>query len=206
MAQKAEKIENRKVANLKPYEGNARRHTDEHVQQIVSSIKEWGWTIPILIDEDDRIIAGHGRLDAAKVLGYSTVPVIVARDWTEDQKRAYTLADNKLTLNSEWDYDVLKGELEALLDSDLDIDLTGFGAEELDALLQDQSGFGDGSGDGEENGAPTRSSEGYTEFSVVLTVENKSKLMSTLNELKAEHELEGVEEAIMFLVDNYGSS
>ena len=105
----ADKVERRAVADLVPYARNARTHSDEQVAQIAASIREWGWTVPILIDEGGGIIAGHGRVMAARKLGLDEVPVMVAAGWSEAQKRAYVLADNKLALNAGWDLEMLGG-------------------------------------------------------------------------------------------------
>ena len=98
----ADKVEKRKVKDLVPYANNARTHSKEQIDQIVRSIEEWGWTVPVLVDEDGGLIAGHGRILAAKKLKIDEVPVVVARGWSEAQKRAYVLADNKLTENGAW--------------------------------------------------------------------------------------------------------
>jgi len=129
-----ERIEQRAVEKLIPYARNSRTHSDAQVAQIAASIKEWGWTTPILIDETEQVIAGHGRLMAARKLGMAEVPVIVAAGWTDAQKRAYVIADNKLALNAGWDESLLAlefGELEGL---GFDLELTGFSAEEIAAL------------------------------------------------------------------------
>lgn len=123
------------INTLKPYPKNARTHSDEQLAQIQASITEFGFTNPILIDEHHQIIAGHGRLDAAKALNFTKVPVIVLEGLTENQKKAYVIADNKLALNAGWDDDLLKSELSELLDNDFDLSLTGFSDEELDGLL-----------------------------------------------------------------------
>lgn len=135
----ADKVERRKVSTLIPYARNARTHSDEQVSQIAASIREWGWTTPVLVDEDGGLIAGHGRVLAAKKLGIGEVPVMVASGWTEAQKRAYVLADNKLALNAGWDNDLLKVELADLKAFNFDIDLTGFSADELSLLLADKT-------------------------------------------------------------------
>lgn len=135
----ADKVERRAVASLVPYARNARTHSPEQVDQIAASIREWGWTVPILVDEDGGLIAGHGRVMAAKKLGLPDVPVMVASGWSEGQKRAYVLADNKLALNAGWDNDMLKVELAELADMDFDLDLTGFGADELATLLAEKT-------------------------------------------------------------------
>jgi len=130
-----EKIEQRAVEKLIPYARNSRTHSDAQVAQIAASIKEWGWTTPILIDETEQVIAGHGRLMAARKLGMAEVPVIVAAGWTDAQKRAYVIADNKLALNAGWDNELLKLELHALTEADYDLSLTGFDADELTDVM-----------------------------------------------------------------------
>ncbi len=131
----ADKVERRKVSDLTPYARNARTHSDEQVAQIAASIREWGWTVPILVDERGEIIAGHGRVLAAQRLGLDDVPCMVAEGWSEAQRRAYVLADNKLTLNGGWNDELLKVELEELQGFDFDLGLTGFGEDEIAGLL-----------------------------------------------------------------------
>ncbi|RMD61670.1 site-specific DNA-methyltransferase, partial [Candidatus Parcubacteria bacterium] len=127
-----------KLSDLKPYARNARTHSPEQVEQIALSIKEYGWTNPILVDKNNEIIAGHGRYAAAERLGISEVPVVVLDDLTEEQKRAYVLADNKIALNAGWDEDLLKAELSELRDAGFDLELTGFSWEEINDLLLDE--------------------------------------------------------------------
>lgn len=131
----ADSVERRSVADLVPYARNARTHSDAQVAQIAASIREWGWTSPVLVDDLGSIIAGHGRVLAARKLGLTDVPVMVARGWTEAQKRAYVLADNKLALNAGWDAELLKTELGDLKLEGFDLDLTGFDAGEIADLL-----------------------------------------------------------------------
>lgn len=135
----ADRVERRTVASLLPYARNARTHSEAQVAQIAASIQEWGWTVPVLVDEDSQIIAGHGRVMAAKTLGLTDVPVMVARGWSDAAKRAYALADNKLALNGDWDLDLLKGELLDLRQDGFALHLTGFGGDEIDAFLADGS-------------------------------------------------------------------
>ena len=123
------------VSKLIPYAKNSRTHDDAQVAQIAASIKEFGWTNPILVDGDKGVIAGHGRLLAARKLGYDKVPVIELKHMTEAQKRAYVIADNKLALNAGWDNNFLALELQDLKDQDFDLTLLGFDDKELDALL-----------------------------------------------------------------------
>lgn len=131
----ADAVERRPVAALVPYARNARTHSDAQVAQIAASIREWGWTTPVLVDEAGGIIAGHGRVMAARTLGIAHVPVMVARGWSEAQKKAYVLADNKLALNAGWDEALLRVELEDLKFEGFDLGLTGFADLELAALL-----------------------------------------------------------------------
>ena len=126
----ADKVERRSIASLVPYARNARMHSAEQIDQIAASIREWGWTVPVLVDEADDIIAGHGRVLAAHKLAIAEVPVMVAAGWSEAQKRAYVLADNKLALNAGWDNDLLKIELGDLQAFDFDLGLIGFSADE----------------------------------------------------------------------------
>ena len=130
------KIINLKLSELKPYANNARIHDEQQVKQIVNSIKEFGWTNPILIDENNNIIAGHGRIMAAKILKLESVPCIPIKDLTEAQIKALVIADNQLALNANWHEDILKVELEALKDFDFNIDLLGFDDKFLNSLLE----------------------------------------------------------------------
>lgn len=124
-----------KVEALIPYAKNSRTHDDAQVAQIAASIKEFGWTNPILVDGEKGIIAGHGRLMAARKLGMTQVPVIELKSMTEAQKKAYVIADNKLAMNAGWDNDFLTLELKDLEAEGFDLALTGFDDKELDALL-----------------------------------------------------------------------
>lgn len=119
-------IERRTLESLIPYARNARTHSDEQVAQIAASIREWGWTNPVLIDEEGGVIAGHGRLMAARKLGIAEVPCIVARGWTDAQKKAYVLADNQLALNAGWDMDLRALEISELVGLGFDLSLLGF--------------------------------------------------------------------------------
>ena len=130
-----QKIEYRSVASLIPYARNARTHSSEQIRQIVSSIEEFGWTNPVLIDGDNGIIAGHGRVMAAQELGMTEVPCVELSHLTEIQKRAYILADNKLALNAGWDDVLLNLELQELYGDGFDIELTGFTEDEFNELV-----------------------------------------------------------------------
>lgn len=133
----AERLELWPIDRLRPYERNARTHSDEQIERIAASIVEFGFTNPILVDENDGIIAGHGRLDAAKRLGLAEVPVIVLTHLTDAQRRAYILADNKLAELAGWDEDLLAAELAELQLDDIDLEVIGFSDDELRELLPD---------------------------------------------------------------------
>ncbi len=122
-------------ASLKAYARNPRTHTDEQINQIVRSIEQFGFTNAILVDEQNQVIAGHGRLAAARKMGLQQVPIITARGWTEEQRRAYVIADNQIALNAGWDEALLKLELADLQQVGFDLGLTGFGADDLAALF-----------------------------------------------------------------------
>ena len=131
----ADKIERRAIEELIPYARNSRTHSDAQVAQIAASIKEWGWTMPILVDEGGGIIAGHGRVMAARSLGHEDVPVVVASGWSDAKKRAYVIADNKLALNAGWDFEMLAAEIEELNSDGYELELIGFNAEEMDKVI-----------------------------------------------------------------------
>jgi DNA modification methylase len=130
----ADSVERRPVAALIANARNARTHSEAQIGQIAASIREWGWTVPVLIDEAGLIIAGHGRVLAAQQIGLVEVPVMVARGWSEAQKRAYLIADNKLTENGGWDDALLRIELTDLAAMGFDAMLTGFDAREIKAM------------------------------------------------------------------------
>jgi DNA modification methylase len=130
----ADKVERWPIERLVPYARNARMHSDMQVDQVAASIREWGWTNPVLIGEDGGIIAGHCRVLAGKKLGLAEVPVMLATGWSEAQKRAYVLADNQLTLNASWNPELLRLELGDLQALDFDLGLIGFDEAQLAAL------------------------------------------------------------------------
>lgn len=149
------KIEHWNVEDLQPYERNSRVHTQEQISQIIGSIMEFGFVNPILIDGNNGIIAGHGRLDAAKKIGLAKVPVIQLGHLTDEQKRAYIIADNKIGDNSFFDEDILAAELASLHETGYDLSLTGFSEAELDELLADDEEEDEPSGgEGEADDIP----------------------------------------------------
>ena len=143
-------IEHWPIDRLIPYARNARTHSAEQVAQVAASIREFGFTNPILIDSDSGVIAGHARLEAARKLSLTEVPVIVLDHLTETQKRAYILVDNRLALNAGWDDELLAAELATLREEEFDLNLLGFDDEELDRLRNEL----DSPLDADENTAP----------------------------------------------------
>jgi DNA modification methylase len=139
----ADKVERWPIDRLVPYARNARTHSDEQVAQVAASIREWGWTNPVLVGEDGGIIAGHARVLAGRKLGLAEVPVMLAAGWSEAQKRAYVLADNQLALNAGWNPELLRLELGDLAALDFDLGLIGFDEAQLAALTGSNPGLTD---------------------------------------------------------------
>ncbi len=140
-------IEDQPPGALRPYAGNARRHSKKQIRQIADSIQRFGFTNPILVSDDNEIIAGHGRAQAAKLLNLATVPTLRLSHLDQAERRAYVLADNKLALNAGWDQEMLAIELQALIDLEFDVTLTGFSLAEIDLTL-------DGARDSDPDGPP----------------------------------------------------
>ena len=145
----ADAVERRSVKDLVPYDRNPRVHPQEQIDQLANSIEEWGWTFPILIDENNNVLSGHGRLLAAKKLGIDEVPCLVSVGWSQSQKTAYIIADNKIAEQSRWDDDLLKSLMSDVgdgltFDDSFDLDLLGFDKDELNEfLLEDRQGLTD---------------------------------------------------------------
>src|SRR5699024_6320771 len=148
------KIEYLNLSEFRHYERNARTHSEEQIQQLVSSIQEFGFTNPVLIDEQNELIAGHGRIMAAELVGMDSVPSIRLKGLSADQKKALRIADNQLALNAGWDLELLASEIESLATADFDIDLLGFDSKFLDALFEEEPEEDDFVVDDEEDGAP----------------------------------------------------
>jgi DNA modification methylase len=139
------KVELRPLAALKPAKRNARTHSDRQVEQIAASINAFGFTSPLLVDGEGVIVAGHGRLEAARRLGMADVPVILLEDLTPDELRAYAIADNRIAENAGWDNDILRIEFEALqvLDLPFEIELTGFNTTQIDVIIDGKGATAD---------------------------------------------------------------
>jgi ParB-like chromosome segregation protein Spo0J len=133
----AARTEIRKISEIRLNPDNPRRHSLEQIEQIARSLREFKWTIPVLIDETGMLLAGHGRVRAARLMGWTECPVVVAGAWSEEQKAAYMVADNALTDRSDWDPKLIRGTLRGLKARDFDLGLVGFSEEELARLMVD---------------------------------------------------------------------
>ena len=138
MSRRTDRLEIVSIDKLIPYANNARTHSDEQIRQIQASLREFGFVNPVLIDKDYGIIAGHGRVEAARREGMKDIPCVWVEHLTEAQKKAYILADNRLALDAEWDMDVLEVELKELKEINFDIDLTGFNSDELSDIFGEE--------------------------------------------------------------------
>ena len=138
----ADHVERWPLARLIPYARNARTHSPEQIKQLAASMREWGWTIPVLADEQGGLIAGHARVQAGELNGYEEAPVMIAHGWSEAKKRAYVLADNKLAMNAGWNEELLGVELLELRDMGFDMPVIGFDEKELDELMREVADAG----------------------------------------------------------------
>ena len=172
------KIENVPLEDLIPYARNARTHSDEQVAQVAASIREFGFTNPVLIGKDNDIIAGHGRVLAARKLALEKVPCIRLGHLSETQKRAYVIADNKLALNSGWDEQLLAVELSELREVNFDIGLTGFDAEAIEKFLVGEEENEEQQGDSETNFA--------SQYAVTVICKNELHQKQTFDRLSEE--------------------
>mgnify|MGYP003649426159 FL=1 len=166
-------IEYRATGEIIPYINNSRTHSEQQVQQVAASIKEFGFTNPILIDQDGGIIAGHGRLLAAQMLRMDEVPTITLEGLTEAQRKAYVIADNKLALNAGWDFELLKIEIEKM--GDFELSLLGFDDQELANII-----------DGLNEEPPELKEESYSQvFNIVVNCNDEGHQERVYNELQA---------------------
>ena len=166
---KQPKIELRGIDTLIPYINNSRKHSDEQVAQIAASIKEFGWTNPILVDGNNGLIAGHGRLLAARKLNMDKIPVIELAHLSEIQKKALIIADNKLALNADWDNEILKLEIDSL--EDFDLSILGFNETELANLFD------------ELKEAPINDLDYQAAFSIIVDCKDEQEQERIFNEL-----------------------
>ena len=173
-------IEYKSVDDLIPYINNSRTHSDEQVTQVVASIKEFGFTNPILIDENNGIIAGHGRLMAAKKLKLEQVPTITLAGLSDAQRKAYVIADTKLALNAEWDFDLLKIEIESLQEDDFKLDLLGLDIDELSEIL----GFDDIAEEDEEEPEQDYEDKYKEQYGVIIMCKSAEEQEKIFNKMQ----------------------
>lgn len=175
---KEHKYTKKNIDDLIPYANNSRTHSEEQTNQVASSIKEFGFTNPILIDDQGGIIAGHGRVLAAKKLGLKELPCVELVGLTESQKKAYVIADNQLALNSGWDLDKLKLEIDTLSDMDFNLDLLGFDDNFLDGLLMVNENYQE---------KEHKEIIDTKEFNLVITCENENEQEKLYIELSGQN-------------------
>lgn len=203
------KIEYRNTKDLIPYINNSRTHDDNQVMQIASSIKEFGFTNPILVDGEKGVIAGHGRLKAAKILNIDSVPVIELQHLTPAQKKAYVIADNKLALNAGWDIELLHLEMEGLREFNYDIALTGFSEQDLARLSDDidlmrMKDMEKDAADKESSGEDKKpNADELFPFSVMIDHYQRETIFAALRKAKQELDLENSSQAIWAICKEY---
>jgi DNA modification methylase len=202
-------VEHWQLDRLIPYVRNARTHDDDQVAQIAASIVEFGWTNPILVDAEGGIVAGHGRLLAARKLGLDTVPVVVLDHLAPAQRRAYVIADNKLALNAGWNEELLAAELHALNGEGFDLALTGFAESELDALmapLDDDAESANGSGEDAADEMPSPSREAVSRAGDLWLIANHRLLCGDSTDASAvARVMNGEHAALVFTSPPYGN-
>lgn len=192
-------VETIDIESLIPYARNSRTHSDSQVAQIAASIKEFGFTNPVLIDGDGGIIAGHGRVMAARKLKLAEVPCIRLGYLTETQKRAYVIADNKLAMNSGWDNEMLKLEFAELTDEGFDLDLIGFSEEELAEILKDPEQLTEGLTD--EDATPDLPEEPTTKIGDIYILGNHRLMCGDSTSIDAVDKLMCGQKADMVFTD-----
>ncbi|EIZ1550958.1 ParB/Srx family N-terminal domain-containing protein [Vibrio harveyi] len=211
----------RNPAKLKPYKNNPKVHSKKQVEEVAASIDEFGFANPVIIDEDDSILAGHCRTDAAVLRKLKKIPVYVLLGLTDAQKMAYVIADNKLAQNSKWDMDLLAANIDEIAD-DFDIDLLGFTESELEVILKDFKDEPFGYGEDHDSGSETRQDDGGTTgtpdnersvtddrfvmFEALMAVDNKKTLISVLNDIRQAKGYENNDLALMELVGLWRST
>ena len=166
--------------DLIPYINNSRTHDESQVNQIAASIKEFGFLNPIIVDGDNGIIAGHGRVMAANKLGIKELPCVDASHLSEAQKKAYVIADNKLALNAEWDFDLLKIEIESLQEDDFKLDLLGFDVDELNGIL----GFDDIAEEDEEEPEQDYEDKYKEQYGVIIMCKSAEEQEKIFNKMQ----------------------
>lgn len=197
------KVELLATDSLLPYARNSRTHSEAQVAQIAASIKEFGFTNPVLVDGGSGILAGHGRVLAAKLLGMSSVPCISLAHLTDTQRRAYVIADNRIALNASWDMSILHDEVSELTSDGFDVALLGFEDFQVAAIAQaeDETPFDETAPESSDTDAPaaTKTQNGFSAFTVVLPTEDKAKLTLALRKHQQARGLPDVAAALLDL-------
>lgn len=214
---KKSELQFRATDELIPYAGNARTHPERQVEQICESIRQYGFYNPVLIDESGIIIAGHGRVMAAKRMNLDTIPTMVIYGLTEIERRTLTFADNKIAMNSSWDMEKVREELSELASMDVDLDVTGFDGFEIEAYLRDDldimhpdmttsfvptvpvSGSASVGTQGQSI-TPRASDDDFSRFDLVMQHGNKRELVELLDSIRTDKQLDKLEDALMELV------
>lgn len=196
------------VDKLIPYIRNPRQHSPEQIAQLAASMREFGWVNPVLRDEDGTILAGHGRIMAARTLDWPQAPVMTARGWSESKKRAYVIADNKLALNASWDINLLNTEIEALAEDEFDLNLLGFSEEDLSRLADDLMGerFSSGTNqDANDTSASPRSTSNpdTVALTIPMTVSQRDTVFEAIQRAKREHTVDQSAEALWLICRLY---
>ena len=189
------------IGLLKPYEGNARTHSKKQIGQIAASIERFGFTNPVLVSDDGEIIAGHGRVEAAKLLGQRTVPTLALSHLSDAERRAYVLADNKLAQNAGWDREILAIELQALVDLEFDVELTGFSLAEVDFALAEAAKADPGGPETAEDAVPAHTGQPVTRSGDVWLLGRHRLLCGDTRDADAVSRLMGGEKADLVFTD-----
>jgi ParB-like chromosome segregation protein Spo0J len=195
----AQEVTMQPLEELIPHARNARTHSDAQIAQIAASMREFGWVNPVLVDEQGTIIAGHGRILAARQLHWTVAPVMVARRWSDAKKRAYMIADNKLALNPEWDSALLYSELESLKDEEFPADFLGFSDADLKRLNDDLAeGRFDRIGGQQEDSGEERPATNADEvaLTIPMKVPDRNLVFEAINAAKIAFELPNAGEAL----------
>jgi len=207
------KIELIAVDKLIPYINNARVHNDDQVLQIAASIKEFGFNNPVLVDKDNGIIAGHGRVMAAKKLEQEQVPCIRIEHLTDAQRKAYILADNKIALNAKWDTELLKMELDHLVELGMDVQLTGFSELDLQKIdddrsqreLREMSEDGAGSPDDPDDDSENPMGSEFVPISVMVEHDHRQVIFDAMRVAKSKHSLDTSGQALWVICKEFVS-
>jgi ParB-like chromosome segregation protein Spo0J len=201
-------IEYKSTDELIPYVNNSRTHSESQVTQIAASIKEFGFTNPILTDGTNGVIAGHGRLLAAKKLGMKSVPVIELHGLDEIKKKAYVIADNKIALNSSWDIELLSLEIDALKQFDYEIEKLGFSDDDLLRLSNDldllrMKNMSDDIEEEEKESSDNKNSDELFPFSVMVDHDQREIIFKALRKAKQDYDLETSSQAVWIICKEY---